>query len=127
MADYIELVKGTWTDKLFNADVNPQTRLVWKLKVLKTKTKHWFHMKYIADQSSLLSLETEISKLTHSSTKLPSSDVTDRLKQLEANRANLLKAEEFAWRLRSRETWLRSGDSNSKYFHKVASYNRKKK
>jgi hypothetical protein len=37
MADYIELVKATWTDQLFNTDHNPQTRLVWKLKVLKSK------------------------------------------------------------------------------------------
>jgi len=127
LEDYIQLVNETWTDHRFTADVNPQTRRVWKLQALKSKTKHWFHMKSIADQSSLLSLESEISKLTLSSTKMPCSDDTDRLKRLEANRANLLKAEEFAWRLRSRETWLRSGDSNSKYFHKVASYNRQKK
>jgi hypothetical protein len=49
------------------------------------------------------------------------------LKRLESNRANILIAEEFAWRLRSRETWLRCGDSNSKYFHKVASHNKQKK
>jgi hypothetical protein len=108
MADYIELVKVTWTDPLFNSEVNPQTRLVWKLKVLKTKTKHWFHLKQIEDQARLLSLEAEISNLTYRSTNLSwTVEESDRLNRLEANRASLLSAEEFAWRLRSRATWLK--------------------
>jgi hypothetical protein len=49
------------------------------------------------------------------------------LKQLESERASLLIAEENSWRLRSRQTWLKCGDSNSRYFHKVASFNRDKK
>jgi hypothetical protein len=85
-------------------------------------------MKHLADQDSLLLLEAEISNLSHSTTTYPCSmEDTERLKRLETNRANILFAEEFAWRLRSRETWLRCGDSNSKYFHKVASHNRQKK
>jgi hypothetical protein len=46
---------------------------------------------------------------------------------LENSRADLLRNDEKCWRLRSRATWLKWGDSNSKFFHRVASHNRNKK
>jgi hypothetical protein len=128
LVEYQELVKETWTDPLFNSETNPQTRLIWKLKTLKSKTKHWFLVKQIKDQGCLLTLEEEISKLNLRSTSHPWSVVeSDRLKRLEDSRDTLLREEEFAWRLRSRATWLKNGDSNTKYFHNVASHNRQKK
>jgi len=44
-----------------------------------------------------------------------------RQKVLESLRNATLRSEENAWRLRSRATWLKSSDSNSKFFHNVAS------
>jgi hypothetical protein len=126
--DYVELVRETWTDPLLNSDLNPQTRLVRKLKALKHKTKHWFHLKQLEEQGRMHTLESEISNLTHRFNNTPMRvEDSDCLKRLEADRDALLRTEEFAWRLRSRATWLKCGDSNTKYFHRVASHNRHKK
>jgi hypothetical protein len=56
-----------------------------------------------------------------------SSDEEATLINKEEKRKALLLDEEKRWRLRSRATWLKWGDSNTKFFHKVANLNRNKK
>jgi len=126
--EYTDMVHRVWTNDCYLAEVDPQRRLVWKLKALKSKTKAWYSDKLKAERALLSHLEAEISELigTSSTTSLSAVEV-ERLKSLELNRATILRDEERAWRLRSRATWLKLGDSNTKFFHHVASYNRCKK
>jgi hypothetical protein len=49
------------------------------------------------------------------------------LKTLEEESNRLLLAEEELWRQRSRATWIKSGDQNTKYFHHFSSYRRNRK
>ncbi|CAN1151748.1 Transposon TX1 uncharacterized 149 kDa protein [Linum perenne] len=39
---------------------------------------------------------------------------------------NLWRSEEVCWRQKSRETWCRLGDRNSRFFHQIASSNRRR-
>ncbi|CAL1377121.1 unnamed protein product [Linum trigynum] len=45
---------------------------------------------------------------------------------LKCNLDQLLIMEEISWRQKSREIWLKRGDKNTNYFHKMASYNRRR-
>jgi len=70
-------------------------------------------------------MEGEIRKVIAA---LPRSRTSDnRLKNLETERNQLLLIEEEQWRQKSRAIWLKSGNCNTKYFHKLASAKRNKK
>jgi hypothetical protein len=127
-ADYSALVHSVWTDPCFQREENPQLRIVWKLKVLKAHSKSWSKIKKATEASLLNNLESEITQLILTSTTAALSlEDSVTLKALERSRDSILREEEKCWRLRSRATWLKWGDSNSKFFHKVASFNRNKK
>jgi hypothetical protein len=101
---------------------------VWKLKVLKAQTKSWFKAKKEKETFMLNNMEFEINQIIKKSViKALLVEDNEYLKVLECSRNALLREEENGWRLRSRATWLRSGDSSTKFFHKVASFNRNKK
>jgi hypothetical protein len=87
----------------------------------KLTLKLWSKQKKVEEAIALNKLELEIMYLIKNSTTaaLSPEDETS-LKALEQNRNSILLEDEKCWRLRSRATWLKWGDSNTKFFHKVA-------
>jgi hypothetical protein len=58
--DYSTIVREVWTDHRFLDEENPQRRIAWKLKALKSKTKKWFKELNLSQSARLLQLESAI-------------------------------------------------------------------
>lgn len=94
--NYSAIVHSTWTDPGFRTESNPQSRLIWKLKELKSITIHWEKAKIKEEKANLLLLETQISTLIYNATRSALTvEETDTLKLLEAHRVTILREEEF--------------------------------
>jgi hypothetical protein len=123
-----ELVFKVWNDPMFLAENGKQCRILWKLKELKRRTKIWLKALVKEKKEKLVALESEIKDKN----KLLESDISNNalvvsLRLLEGERNEILKSEEYQWRLRSRALWLSGGDKNSKFFHSYASAKRVQK
>ncbi|CAN0853710.1 Transposon TX1 uncharacterized 149 kDa protein [Linum grandiflorum] len=102
-------------------------RVAQKFKKFKGKLKTW-------NKEVFKHVETEIE------VRLSRVDELDRIEEdgslvevgrmerirLKCELDNLWKLEEISWRQKAREDWLKLGDRNTKYFHRVANFNRRR-
>ena len=121
---FLEKVGSWWTS--YQVDGSSSYILAKKLKSLKMNLKKWNEEEFgnvsikktrlFQELQSLDSIEevrvlTEEERLTHTRTKM------------ELEKTILL--EEISWRQKSRALWLREGDKNTRFFHRVANSNRR--
>lgn len=121
---FLDRVKGWWSN--FNFSGKPDYILACKLKALKCKLKDWSKevQGNLSSQKKLL-----LGKLADLDAVLEARILTEveneRKSALFLEYEELLKKEEIAWRQRSRTLWLKEGNMNTKFFHKMANAHRR--
>jgi hypothetical protein len=121
---FVDKVKAWWSSSSFRG--SPSFILDKKLRALKEEIKRWNREEFgnvgarnkaWAEELELLDSYEEVRRL--------SEDERERRSLLASELEASLLQEEISWRQKSRVRWLKEGDKCTKFFHQVASANRR--
>jgi hypothetical protein len=121
---FVDKVKSWWSSFYFMG--SPSFILAQKLRALKEEIKRWnrevfgnvgARNKAWAEELESLDRSEEVRRL--------SDEEKERRRVLVADLEASLLQEEISWRQKSRVRWLKEGDKCTKFFHQVASANRR--
>ena len=97
-----------------------------KLKILKQKIKLWNKDHFGDISEKIKQIQLELNHLEVSSNiSLLSPDTAAARKKLQEDLWTAAQAHESLLRQKARTKWIKEGDCNSKYFHRLINYNRR--
>ncbi|XVF69935.1 hypothetical protein PTKIN_Ptkin11bG0120800 [Pterospermum kingtungense] len=111
-----EIVKTTWAE-------SEEVTLEGKLKSTGTRLRQWHRAKYERNKELIRELENELEFLQNQNV---SNEVLARSEMARKELESLLEKEELYWLQRSRIDWLNYGNQNTTFFHRQASYRKRK-
>ncbi|XXG68937.1 hypothetical protein AAC387_Pa06g1919 [Persea americana] len=113
----LEVVSSSWESTTAG---NPQFILAHKLKALKQALKIWIKHTFGQIHNNIHLAEANVLCCQQSFDSSPSDTFWNDLMAAKLGLHDALKAQEIHWKQRSRISWLKEGDKNTKFFHQSA-------